>query len=99
MNAKSLFDFKFSAAAREEGLSLTKAIGADMPACDGCLGYEVIQDVTDPGHVMVNTLWNSREQAKATLSVYQNDPKIKRAAELLGAPSPGFTGDVVVSSS
>ena len=95
MNAKSLFDFKFSAAAREEGLRLTKAIGADMPACDGCLSYEVIQDVTDPGHIMVNTLWSSREKADATLSVYQNDAKIKRATELLGAPSPGFVGAVL----
>lgn len=99
MNVKSLFEFKFPAAAREEGVRLAQAIGGDMPSKEGYVSHEVIQDVTDPGHVMVNTLWSSRQQAESVLSVYNNDPKIKRATELLGAPPTGFVGDVRVSSS
>ena len=99
MNVKSLFEFKFSAAKREEGVRLAESIGGDMPSKEGYLSHEVIQDVSDPGHVMVNTLWNSREQSEAVLTVYNNDPKIKRATELLGAPPTGFVGDVLGSSS
>ena len=99
MNVKSLFEFKFSPTTREEGIGIAKSIGADMPAKEGYLSHEVIQDVTDPGHVMVNTLWNSGDQAQSVLTVYNNDAKIKRATELLGAPPTGFIGGVLVSSS
>ena len=99
MNVKSLFEFKFSAAAREEGIGVAKGIGADMPSKEGYVSHEVIQDVTDPGHVMVNTLWSSREQAESVLTVYNNDDKIKQATKLLGAPPTGFIGGVLVSSS
>ena len=99
MSVKSLFEFKFSAAAREEGLRVAEAIGGDMPSKEGYLSHEVIQDVSDQGHVMVSTLWGSRQQAEAVLSVYNNDPKIKRATELLGAPPTGFVGDVLGSAS
>lgn len=99
MNVKSLFEFKFSAAAREEGLRLAVSIGGDMPSKEGYLSHEVIQDVSDPGHVMVNTLWNSRKQAEAVLTVYNNDSKVTRATELLGAPPSGFVGDVLGLSS
>ena len=94
MNVKSLFEFKFSAATREEGVRIAHSIGGDMPAKEGYLSHEVIQDVGDEGHVMVNTLWNSQQQAESVLSVYNNDPKIKRATELIGAPPTGFVGAV-----
>ena len=99
MSVKSLFEFKFPAPAHEEGLRVAESIGGDMPSKDGYLSHEVIQDVSDAGHVMVNTLWNSRQQAESVLSVYNNDPKIKRATELIGAPPTGFIGDVLGSSS
>ena len=98
MNVKSLFDFKFSTSAREEGLRLAVSIGGDMPSKEGYLSHEVIQDLSDPGHVMVNTLWNNREQAEAVLTVYNNDPKVTQATKLLGAPPTGFLGNVLKSS-
>ncbi len=94
MSVKSVFEFKFPAPSREEGISLAEAIGNDMPPLDGYLDHEVIQDVTDPGHLMVNTRWSSRQQADAVLSAYINDAKIKRATELLSGPPSGFVGDV-----
>ena len=99
MNVKSLFEFKFSAQAREEGVRIAQSIGADMPAKAGYLSHEVVQDVSDAGHVMVNTLWKSQQQAESVLSVYNNDDKIKRATELLGAPPTGFIGAVLDSAS
>lgn len=97
MNVKSVFEFKFSEATREEGVRVAESIGGDMPSKEGYLSHEVIQDVSDAGHVMVNTLWNSRQQAEAVLTVYNNDPKVKRATELIGAPPTGFVGDVLGS--
>ena len=95
MSVKSLFDFKFPAATREEGLRLATAIGNDMPPLDGYLDHEVIQDVKDPGHLMVNTRWNSPEQANAVLGKYNDDAKIKRVTELMQAPPTGFIGEVL----
>lgn len=46
---------------------------------------------------MVNTLWSSRQQAEAVLTVYNNDPKIKQATNLIGSPPTGFIGDVLGS--
>lgn len=98
MNVKSMFEFKFSEAAREEGLHIVEAIGHDMVTLDGYLDHEVIQDVKDAGHLMVNTRWGNNQQADAVLSVYMHDPKIKRATELLGAPPVGFVGGVLPTS-
>ena len=95
MTVKSVFEFKFPEAAREEGIRLAQSIGGDMPPLDGYLDHEVIQDVTDPGHLLVNTHWNSQAQSEAVLTSYINDPKIKRATELLSGPPTGFTGSVL----
>ena len=95
MAVKSMFEFKFPAVAREEGLRLAQAIGNDMPPLDGYLDHEVIQDVTDPGHVMVNTRWASRGQAEAVLGKYNDDPKIKTANKLIPGGPKGFVGEVL----
>ena len=95
MAVKSMFDFKFSAEVREEGLQLAKAIGDDMPPLDGYIDHEVIQDVQDPGHVMVNTRWASSEYAQAVLSQYNNDAKIRKANELIKGGPTGFVGQVL----
>ena len=95
MTVKSMFDFKFPEAAREEGLRLTHNVGTDMVPLDGYLDHEVLQDVTDAGHFMVNTHWASAAQANAVLSKYQGDSKIKRAAELIPGGSTGFVANVL----
>ncbi len=96
MSVKSMFEFKFPAAAREEGLTLAKAIGHDMLPLTGYEGHDVIQDVKDPGHVMVNTQWASQDEANTVLAAYQHDAKIKRVTELIGAAPIGFVADVLV---
>ena len=94
MTVKSMFEFRFPAATQEEGLGLADAIGNDMKPLSGYLDHEVIQDVADPGHVMVNTHWRSEAHAHAVLSVYKNDAKITRAEELIPGGPTGFVGSV-----
>ena len=95
MAVKSMFDFKFAESDREEGLALAKAIGNDMPPLNGYIDHEVIQDVTDPGHVMVNTRWASSDQAQAVLTKYNDDAKIKKANALIKGGPTGFVGEVL----
>ncbi len=95
MSVKSFFDFKFSADTIQEGLPLAQSIGADMPPLDGYMSHEVIQDAADPNHLMVNTHWEDRKKAEAVLEKYNNDPKIKRATELIKGGPTGFIGEIV----
>ena len=94
MTVKSVFDFKFSAEHAVEGVALARAIGADMPAKAGYLDHEVILDVSDSGHAMVNTHWESQDAAMAVLNPYQHDDKVVQATKLLGAPPTGFVGSL-----
>ena len=88
----STFDFKFPADCRDEGVQIARSIGHDMTKLDGYEHHEVIQDVTDAGHLMVNTRWTSQEQAKAVLGSYQRDEKIKKAEALIVGGPQGFIG-------
>lgn len=98
MSVKSIFEFKFSDDTSKEGLPLAVSIGNDMPTYEGYIDHEVVQDIADPNHVMVSTHWNDRQQANAVLAKYKNDPKIKRAEELLGNGPTGFVGEVLSRS-
>jgi len=95
MSVEPIFEFRFSAATREEEFHLAQAIGNDMPSTEGYLDHQVIQDVEDPGHVVVITRWGTRSQADAVLTAYNNTPKIQRATELLSGPPSGFVGNVI----
>ena len=95
MPVESIFEFKFSADTREEGASVAKSIGADMPSKAGFVDVRVIQDVTDPGHLIVATGWDSQDSANTLLTAYNNDAKVKRATELMGHPPTGFVGNLL----
>ena len=99
MGVKSMFEFRFPEAAREEGFRLATAVGNDMVPLEGYLDHEVIQDFSDPGHVMVNTRWATREHANAVLAGYKDDPKIKRITELLPSRPAGFVGNILAPAS
>lgn len=95
MPVESIFEFRFSAETCEEGLSVAKGIGADMPSRAGFLEYRVIQDLTDAGHMMVITRWDSSASADSTLTAYAQDAKVQRATELMGTQPSGFVGTVL----
>ena len=95
MSVKSFFEFKFSADTIGEGLPLAVSIGNDMPSRDGYVGHEVIRDVTDANHLMVNTHWVDQQKAEAVLTKYNEDAKIQRAKELLKDGPTGFIGEIL----
>ena len=94
MAVASVFDFRFSPEAAQEGVGVAIAIGADMPATAGCTGYDIVRDLADPGHVLVITRWNEKSEGQAVLSTYIHDPKVARATELLGHAPNGFLGEL-----
>ena len=94
MTVKSMFDYRFPAEHVDEGYVLAQGIGADMIPLAGYLDHEIVRDVKDPGHMMINTRWESEEAAWAVLDRYRHSDKIKRATDLMGKESPGFVGEV-----
>ena len=94
MTVKSMFDFKFPAKHAAEGVALVRSVGADMTKKAGYLDHEVILDVKDSGHAMVNTHWESQDAAMAVLDPYQHDDKIVQATKLIGTAPTGFVGEV-----
>ncbi len=94
MAVASVFEFRFSPENADEGMDVARAIGADMPATAGYTGYDVIVDLSDPGHVLVITYWGARSEGEAVLGSYVHDPKVARATELLGHAPTGFLGEL-----
>lgn len=95
MTVKSFFEFKFPNELKTEGLALAKSIGNDMPPLDGYLGHEVIEDSKDSARIFVNTHWSSQAHCDAVLTKYNNDPKIKKANEMIKGGPTGFVGVVL----
>ncbi len=94
MTVASIFDFRFSPTATQEGIDLATRIGADMTPTAGYVGHDVVRDLADAGHVVVITRWNDRSDGEAVLGTYINDPKVARATELLGHAPQGFLGEL-----
>jgi heme-degrading monooxygenase HmoA len=85
MSVYSIWESWFPAATAEEGISVTKAIWHDMLFVDGYLAHELIQDLDQPGHLIVVSRWASREAADAAMS-YAPHPNAKRADQLVSEP-------------
>ena len=85
MTVYSIWESRFPAETAEEGISVTKAIWQDMPSFDGYLAYELIQDLDQPGHLIVIGRWASREAADAAMS-YASHPNAQRADQLVSQP-------------
>ena len=81
----SIWESRFPAQTAEEGIRVTRAIWQDMLSFDGYLAHELIQDLDEPGHVIVISRWASREAADAAMS-YASHPNAKRADQLVNQP-------------
>ena len=81
----------------QEGRAITEAIWRDMPVFDGYLTHELIEDLDDPGHLLVVSQWTSRERADESLRQYANHPNARRANELVSRPRIRFVGHAVAS--
>lgn len=85
MSVYSIWESRFPAEAAEEGIRVTRAIWRDMRSFGGYLAHELIQDLDQPGHLLVVSRWASREAADAAMS-YASHPNAKRADHLVGQP-------------
>ena len=65
MSVTSLLDVRFAADRLEDGPRALLEILADTRAFDGCLGVQVVTDVTDPAHVIAVEHWESLEHDDA----------------------------------
>ena len=65
MTVTSLLDMRFATDHLEDGPQALLGILADTRAFDGCLGVQVVTDVTDPAHVVAVERWESLEHDDA----------------------------------
>jgi quinol monooxygenase YgiN len=80
-----IWESRFPAESANEGITVTKAIWRDMLSFDGYVSHELIQDLDQPGHLIVVSQWASREAADAARS-YASHPNAKRANQLVNEP-------------
>jgi quinol monooxygenase YgiN len=85
MSVYSIWESRFPAECAEEGIRVTRAIWRDMLSFDGYLAHELIQDLDEPGHLLVVSSWASREAADAAMS-YSSHPNARRVAQLVSEP-------------
>jgi heme-degrading monooxygenase HmoA len=85
MSVYSIWESRFPALRVEEGIRVTKAIWHDMLSFDGYLAHELVQDLDEPGHLIVVSRWASRDAADAAMS-YLSHPNAKRAEQLVSEP-------------
>jgi quinol monooxygenase YgiN len=81
----------------QEGRAITEAIWRDMPQFDGYLTHELIEDLDNPGHLLVVSQWTSRQRADESLRQYANHPNAQRVNELVSRPRTRFVGHAVAS--
>lgn len=91
----SVWQSFFPAEAREEGLAVTEAIWRDMTAFDGYISHELIEDLDDPGHLLVVSQWSTRDRADQVLREYADAPNARRANALVSRPRTRFVGQKV----
>lgn len=85
MSVYSIWESRFPADRAEEGLEVTRAIWRDMLAFDGYLAHELVQDLDEPGHLIVVSRWASRDAADAALT-YTSHPNAVRVKQLVSEP-------------
>jgi quinol monooxygenase YgiN len=90
MSVLSIWESYFPPEAAAQGRQLTEAIWRDMRGYDGYLDHELLQDLDDPGHLLVVSRWSSRERADAVLRDYADTPTAKAVNALVARPRRRF---------
>jgi heme-degrading monooxygenase HmoA len=95
MSAYSVWESHFPPQEARAGRAVTEAIWRDMTRFDGYVAHELIEDLDDPGHLLVVSQWTTRERADATLRAYASHPNARHANELVSRPRTRFVGHAV----
>ncbi len=99
MSVYSVWESHFSPDASEEGRHITEAIWRDMPAFEGYISHELIEDLDDPGHLLVVSQWTTRERADSSVQEYADHSNVRRVNELVSRPRGRFVGHGAPSAS
>jgi heme-degrading monooxygenase HmoA len=91
----SVWESHFPPQVADEGRAITEAIWHDMTRFDGYLGHELIEDLDDPGHLLVVSRWTNRQRPDDVLREYATHPNARRANELVSRPRTRFLGHAV----
>lgn len=86
MSVSVIWESRFPLEQADEELRVTKAIWEDMMDFEGYLEHEIVQDLDDPGHLIVISRWSSREAADESLVSYSENPNAHKANELVSEP-------------
>ena len=65
---------------------MTAAIWQDMQDFAGYLSHVIVEDMDDPGHLIVISEWQSRRSADDVLAAYAEQENAKRANDLVAEP-------------
>ena len=95
MPVYSVWESYFPPEAVDEGRAITEAIWRDMTEFEGYLGHELIEDLDDPGHLLVVSRWTNRRRPDEVLREYRTHPNAQRANELVSRPRTRFLGHAV----
>jgi hypothetical protein len=98
MPVYSVWDSHYAPENAREGRAITEAIWRDMTQFDGYLAHELIEDLDDPGHLLVVSQWTTRQRADEVLRDYIDHPNARRANELVSRPRARFVGHAVPST-
>lgn len=90
MTVYSIWESYFPPEATGAGQEVTERIWVDMTGFEGYLGHELLQDLDDPGHLLVVSRWDSRERADQVLAEYVDRPNAVEANRLVDRPRRRF---------
>jgi quinol monooxygenase YgiN len=76
----------------DEGLAVAHSVLEETRAFDGCLGVTVIQDATDPTHVVAIEQWESLEKDAAYREWRAGEGAATALAPLLAGPPSLIVG-------
>ena len=82
----SIWESRFPPEHVERGRAVTEAIWQEMPDYSGYVGHVLIEDLDDPGHLLVVSEWESRAAADDVLAAYAGNPNARLANELVSEP-------------
>ena len=74
MAVYSIWESYFPPVAAAEGREVTERIWADMTGFGGYLGHELLQDLDDPGHLLLVSRWSSQTDADDALPSTPSTP-------------------------
>jgi heme-degrading monooxygenase HmoA len=95
MAVYSVWESYFPPDEAPEGRTITEAIWRDMTGFEGYVAHELIEDLDDPGHLLVVSQWTTRRRADDVLREYATHPHARRANELVLRPRTRFVGHAV----